>query len=830
MKTTFSRLAKGSMILAMSLVAMPAISAQEKIEWGDFKLFIDPGHSLHENRGIWGYSEAEKTLGVALNIKDFLETYTTAVDGETFRLCRYDEETNVGLQERSDVANAWGADFFYSIHSDASGSQNSILGLFGGWRKDGVEIEKTPNGGKAFGELLLPDLSGVMRVPSRGNWYDRCFYDRTPATHTNQWPYLSVNRESNMASILSEGGYHDMVEQQQRNLNTEYKRLEAFAAFQTILKYRGFTCPAQALMTGVISNSENGQPINGAVVTVGDKTYTTDTFESLFNKYTRNEDLIHNGFYFFEGFDPGAVVSVTITADGYETWSGEVTIKNGQAVEGATSADYVTFLDVALTNVRPAVVSSVSAEDLENVRHIDPLVLTFSRNMDRESVEQALSIDNGGDISWTWVNDYTLSIDVSKLDPWFTYNIKIDGSIAKNSQTQNFFDGDGDGQPGGDYILTITMAEPDTEAPYVVSSYPAEDGEVVYTHRPMIRLQFNEEIMFNGDKHDGCIVVKDAKGKTYTGLLTHEVVAGKSVIHFFPAEDLTKDCAVLVTFVGGIADASGNVAGEYSYRFLTEYRDCTFSEMIQPLVNTSGMWTPGGSGSTSGIVNDESTVSVLPQGPTIDNRTSFAMNYVYDIDATVSNYFIRDHYPAGMSSEYRTFFDGVLTMWVYGDCSYNQTNVLLRTGNDGIKMRGESMPVDFCGWNQFVFDFENDAIRSFTGSNNSFGSENQRWCLDAISLEHQAVDEDEADEDNPFQAWSGTIGYNSLLFSRWDNTAVRTAQLSDIELPSVGIVDIDANLNAPVEYFNLQGVRVDTPSTGVYIRRQGTEVTKVVVK
>jgi hypothetical protein len=38
------------------------------------------------------------------------------------------------------------------------------------------------------------------------------------------------------------------------------------------------------------------------------------------------------------------------------------------------------------------------------------------------------------------------------------------------------------------------------------------------------------------------------------------------------------------------------------------------------------------------------------------------------------------------------------------------------------------------------------------------------------------------------------------------------------------------NSNAPVEYFNLQGVRVENPSAGLFIRRQGNVVTKTVVK
>ena len=49
-----------------------------------------------------------------------------------------------------------------------------------------------------------------------------------------------------------------------------------------------------------------------------------------------------------------------------------------------------------------------------------------------------------------------------------------------------------------------------------------------------------------------------------------------------------------------------------------------------------------------------------------------------------------------------------------------------------------------------------------------------------------------------------------------------------IDVAGVGSVKADAN--GPVEYFNLQGVRVANPATGIYIRRQGPEVRKIIVK
>lgn len=45
-----------------------------------------------------------------------------------------------------------------------------------------------------------------------------------------------------------------------------------------------------------------------------------------------------------------------------------------------------------------------------------------------------------------------------------------------------------------------------------------------------------------------------------------------------------------------------------------------------------------------------------------------------------------------------------------------------------------------------------------------------------------------------------------------------------------GVDAVVADTEAPVEYFTLQGIRVAQPENGLYIRRQGSTVTKVLVK
>lgn len=59
--------------------------------------------------------------------------------------------------------------------------------------------------------------------------------------------------------------------------------------------------------------------------------------------------------------------------------------------------------------------------------------------------------------------------------------------------------------------------------------------------------------------------------------------------------------------------------------------------------------------------------------------------------------------------------------------------------------------------------------------------------------------------------------------------AVVTKLVAKSEKSSVESV-ISADADAPVEYFNLQGVRVQNPENGLYIMRQGKKVSKVYVK
>lgn len=84
------------------------------------------------------------------------------------------------------------------------------------------------------------------------------------------------------------------------------------------------------------------------------------------------------------------------------------------------------------------------------------------------------------------------------------------------------------------------------------------------------------------------------------------------------------------------------------------------------------------------------------------------------------------------------------------------------------------------------------------------------------------------------ETWTPTVARSDNKISNVTFTATGKPKFSSITvkyalIPS-GIADIEAEENGAVEYFNLQGVRVAEPANGLYIRRAGNKVEKVVIR
>ncbi len=121
-------------------------------------------------------------------------------------------------------------------------------------------------------------------------------------------------------------------------------------------------------------------------------------------------------------------------------------------------------------NTLPPVVTYVEPEVLTDVKTGVPMELVFSGKMDRASVESAISLSPSAPISFTWINNNTISIDITKLEYSTNYVLTVDGSIAKNAITGQQLDGANSGTAGSNYVLNFT-----TKAEEVVANFSAAE-------------------------------------------------------------------------------------------------------------------------------------------------------------------------------------------------------------------------------------------------------------------------------------------------------------------------------------------------------------------
>ncbi len=636
------------LLLLSSLVATGA-SAQVTGLQG-WNIFLDPGHSARENMGIYNYSEAEKNLRVALALRDMLLTQT---DIDTVYLSRTNDLQIVGLTQRSDLANALGADWFHSIHSDASSSTapNSTLLLWGQLRNG---AEKTPPGGARMSDFMVDVLTRGMRTTTRGSIGDCSFYGCS-----GTGPYLSVNRNTVMPSELSEAGFHTNPTQNQRNMNAEWKRLEARTFLWAILDFWGIPRPPVDIVTGYVTDSETGLPINGATVSIVDQEYTTDTYESLFRFYSSNPDLLRNGFYYIEDVGPNPL-PVTVSAEGYHT----------SFFDFVQPTDtFFTFFDVQLvSSTPPRVVSSDPAEGEGAFRIVNPIVIDFSRPMDRTSVESAFALDPPATGRLLWSNnDFRLTFRPDSLPPLTPMTLTIAGSAL--GALGDPFDGNGDGTGGDDFVVSFTTGPADTQAPGIADTYPSIRANGVELD-PIISIVMNEVL-------DGSSVATDqvemvtASGDPVAGVLDHHVVGERSVLSFFPALPLQPLEAYIVRVQPGLRDLVGNVRStQQQFNFSTGEIavERTIIDDFETDVEVN-WWPPEQSGSTTGIMPGVTARTTETQVVHLGTGSSAALRVTVEWEEGASTTLLREYLSGGAPKD--VVFDSTYAIeaYVFGDGS-----------------------------------------------------------------------------------------------------------------------------------------------------------------
>jgi len=671
----------------------------------DRNIFLDPGHSGKENMGIYNYSEAEKNLRVALELKEILMTHT---DIDTVYLSRTNDQIVVSLSQRTDYANALGADWYHSLHSDAgSPDATSTLLLWGQYFN---KTEKVPNGGKAMSDIMIGLLTRGMRTDTRGSIGDCTFYTYTGAC-SQSWPgpYLHVNRESIMPSELSEAGFHTNPKQNQLNMNAEWRRLQAMTFYWSILKFFDLERPPVRILTGIVTVLETGVPINGAQISVAGQTYSTDTYESLFHNYSSDPNLLHNGFYYFENL-PAGVQEVIVSAPGFYN----------DTLEVAIADTFFTFQDVKLiSTIPPYVTATTPAVGDTNFPAWNNIVIDFSRKMDPASVETTVVINPPVTGSYSWSNGGTrLTFHSDDLQFETDYTFTISGT-AKDAYG-HFFDGNADGTSGDDFTLSFQTGPSDMTPPKIVTTYPPQNG-VQIESKPIINITFDEQID-PATLTEGIFKLERFSDKTAVpGILKHDIVQNRSVLCYFPATELFTNEIYVTRIYPGLQDLFGNtMTSARSYSFKTGVENWTLTK-IDDFEGTAidNWWAPQASGSTTGILTDstsrDSTSSIASYLTTGHQSMCFHFGW----DTTTTDWLIREYLGSGAPRNVTFSSTNLLQVYVFGDGSGVRFRFALDDHYPNAAAENHEVSpwytIDWYGWKLVSWDMINDSTGSWLG-------------------------------------------------------------------------------------------------------------------
>jgi N-acetylmuramoyl-L-alanine amidase len=182
------------------------------------KIFIDPGHGGSDSGAVNStYKEKDINLQVSQKLKALL-----IAAGFDVHLSR-ESDIDVGLTERCNIANNWGADIFISVHHNAGGG-------------DGFEVYYSVSGsGTTIANLIAAEFQTTNNKRYVG------------VRESEKYPghdYYTVIGSSNMPALITEYCFMDTADFGAFNADAEAQEL-----YNAICKYYNVEGEKKAMIT-----------------------------------------------------------------------------------------------------------------------------------------------------------------------------------------------------------------------------------------------------------------------------------------------------------------------------------------------------------------------------------------------------------------------------------------------------------------------------------------------------------------------------------------------------------------------------------------------------
>lgn len=424
--------------LLMALAANVASAQQPHV-------YINPGHggydsddrnmviypfSLGDSAGSW---ESKSNLRKGLALKEILEKkgYRTSIS----RVANTSAD-DLALSTIVALCNQSGADVFYSIHSNATGTSavnNFPMVFYRGY---------TGSPQVAGADVLAADLEPYLYASQSTVWTHNYQiwgdWSFRPEWGTQGYGVLRGNRA---VANLSEGSFHDYIPEAYRLLSFYYCWMEGWNISLGADKY--FDCLDEYGL-GVVSGNvrddrirrlqENPQPF----IVYGDDNLmpihsaTVRLLDQNGNEVQRCvTDTLRNGIYVFKYVAPGNY-TVEVSEPAHFTQTAAVTVT-------ANAPTYQNFYLKRVRDTPPVVVdySPVWHDGDDPVKCSERIVLTFNWDMDSATTCDAFRLEPSVEGSFKWEDSYyrlvftpTDAFDVNTL-----YTLTLDKSAEHGGGT-----------------------------------------------------------------------------------------------------------------------------------------------------------------------------------------------------------------------------------------------------------------------------------------------------------------------------------------------------------------------------------------------------------
>ena len=420
---------KSMMMAILAVFAVNVATAQPHV-------YINPGHGGYDSddrnmviypfhqgdsAGSW---ESKSNLRKGLALQDILQRkgYKTSISRVTNTTA-----DDLALSTIVALCNQSGADVFYSIHSNATGTSsraNFPMVFYRGY---------TGSPQVANADVLAADLEPYLYASQTTVWTNNYQiwgdWSFRPEWGTQGYGVLRGNRA---VANLSEGSFHDYIPEAYRLLGLQYCWMEGWNISLGADKYfdrlGNFS---QGAITGnvrddrikrlqenpqpfIVYGDDNLMPIHSATVRLLD-----DNGTEVQRTMT---DTLRNGIYTFKFVNPGTY-TVEVTEPSHFSQTATVTVN-------ANTSVYQNFYLKRVRDTPPMVVdySPVWHEGDPAVKCSTPIILSFNWDMDSVTTCDAFTLDPPVEGNFTWEDSYYRLVftpkDAFDVSTLYTFTLK----------------------------------------------------------------------------------------------------------------------------------------------------------------------------------------------------------------------------------------------------------------------------------------------------------------------------------------------------------------------------------------------------------------------